>query len=151
MAMPDWYEKALAEGRILSEGKTRGEAEAQALRADGPARPKGPHPVRVSEKEFTRQLIRFAQMHGWATAHFRPARVTRDGKETYETPVAGDGKGWPDLVLFRGARQVAAELKVPPNTTSSEQDEWLDRFRAAGVPAYVWTPDDWPTIEEVLK
>jgi hypothetical protein len=30
------------------------------------------------------------------------------------------------------------------------QDDWIRAFRLAGVPAYIWTPEDWSEIERVL-
>ena len=38
---------------------------------------------------------------------------------------------------------MAAEPKVGRNKLMAEQAEWLARFRAAGVPAFCWRPDDW--------
>jgi hypothetical protein len=45
--------------------------------------------------------------YGWRAAHFRPARTAKG----WRTPVAADGAGFPDLVLVRRTRIVAAELK----------------------------------------
>lgn len=106
----------------------------------------------MRESEFQLQVIEYAQLRKWKVAHFRAVCVRRANGETYyETPVAANGKGFPDLLMVRGDRLLVAELKVPGNTTSPEQDEWLTRFRGAGVPAFVWFPEDWPAIEEVLR
>jgi hypothetical protein len=51
---------------------------------------------------------------------------------------------------LRGPRLIVAELKVGNNLPTAEQDEWLLAFKAAGVPAFVWWPGDWPKIVEVL-
>ncbi|MCZ2341491.1 MAG: VRR-NUC domain-containing protein [Bacteroidales bacterium] len=101
------------------------------------------------EESFTSAVLGLARLHGWMSAHFRPAR-TRSG---WRTAVQGDGKGFPDLVLVhldRGSL-VVAELKVGENKPSPEQGRWLAAFRAAGVPAYLWTPADWDAIECVLQ
>ncbi len=98
----------------------------------------------ASEREFTDYLIGVAQDYGFRVAHFRPG-MTKDGQ--WVTAVQGDGKGWPDLFLVRGRTALVAELKVKKNKPTPEQLEWLDAFRAAGIPAYVWHPD---MIEEIL-
>lgn len=105
-----------------------------------------------TEAEFMRQVIALASLHHWRVAHFRGVRVQRkDGSVYYQTPVQADGAGWPDLILVRGERIIAAELKVGKNRTTAEQDAWLSWLAAAGVDTWVWRPDDWPTIEEVLR
>jgi len=105
----------------------------------------------MRESEFQLQVIEYAQIHKWRVAHFRPGRVLRGGKEIYETPIGADGRGFPDLLMLRGERAIVAELKIPPNDTTPEQDDWLKSFNAAHVTAVVWRPDDWPEIERVLR
>lgn len=100
-----------------------------------------------NEAEFTAQVIQYARLHGWRVAHFRPA-LTAKG---WRTPVQGDGKGFPDLVLVRGGEIVFAELKCGKNKPSAEQREWLDELaRNAGVRVREWKPEDWPEIERIL-
>ena len=100
----------------------------------------------ITESEFLDQVLQYAALRRWRTAHFRPAR-TVDG---WRTAVAGDGKGFPDLLLCR-ERIVVAELKVGRNQLTGEQRQWLMWFEAAGIPAYTWRPDDWAEIEQVLQ
>jgi hypothetical protein len=102
---------------------------------------------RITEAEFLGQVLALTRLCGWRTAHFRPARTVAG----WRTAVAGDGRGFPDLLLLRGERIIAAELKVPPNKLAAEQEEWLAAFRAAGVPAFVWVPTDWAAIEAELQ
>lgn len=105
----------------------------------------------ITEAEFTRQVIDFAHLHRWRVAHFRPGRVKRGGVEKYETAVAADGKGWPDLVLVRASRLLCVELKRDrKQKPRPEQLAWLDAFRDCGAEVYLWTPADWPAIEETL-
>jgi hypothetical protein len=109
------------------------------------ARP--PKPARLTEAEFTAQVIAFARLHRWRVAHFRPA-LTRRG---WRTAVQGDGAGFPDLVCVRGGRVVVAELKVGRGKTTEAQDDWLAAFGRTDARAYLWRgPDDWPVIESVL-
>lgn len=104
------------------------------------------------EGAFQQAVVDFAHLCGWRVASFRAVRVQRrTGEVYYETPVGADGKGWPDIALTKPGRFIVAELKIPPNTTTPEQVEWLRAFEAAGVPAFVWGPADWPEIETVLR
>jgi hypothetical protein len=102
---------------------------------------------KISEAEFTRQVIELAKYRGWKCAHFRPA-VNRRGK--WATPVQGDGAGFPDLILARRGRVLAVELKVGRNVPTPEQMAWLNAFTEAGVSAWVWHPSDWKWIEAEL-
>lgn len=104
-----------------------------------------------SEAEFTAELIEYAQARGWKVAHFRGVRVARkDGSTYWQTPVQGDGAGFPDLILVRGKRILAAELKVGKNTLDEKQKVWLAVLEAAGVECFEWRPEDWGQIETTL-
>lgn len=100
----------------------------------------------MSEKEFQAQVIQLARLHGWIVAHFRPAQ-TRKGK--WVTPVAADGKGYPDLVLVRD-RVIFAELKTDTGKLTPEQEQWHERLKAAGAQAEVWRPMFFQLIEAAL-
>lgn len=106
----------------------------------------------ISEAEFTSQVIQYARLHGWLVAHFRPAmtgRTNAAGKKIWVTPVQGDGKGFPDLVLV-SSRVIYAELKVGANSLSADQITWEYRLKIAGAEHHVWRPEDWPEIEKAL-
>ncbi len=100
------------------------------------------------ERDLLKGIIDVAGLFGWRCAHFRPA-MTKHG---WKTPVQGDGKGWPDLVLVRD-RVLYIEVKVGRNTLSSEQASWLEALRAAGQEAYVCTDSMWESgeIEALLR
>ena len=102
----------------------------------------------LSEAEFQSQVIALAQLNGWKVAHFRHARTASGG---WVTPVAADGKGWPDLFMVRRESCVVAELKVRPNKVTAEQDQWLTALDRSGLEVYEWYPEDWPEIERVLQ
>ena len=106
------------------------------------------HQPRMTEAQFQRQVLALAKMTGWRTAHFRPAMNARGD---WRTPVAGDGKGFPDLLLVRGGKLLAVELKTDRGTLSPEQREWRDALLAAGVDWRLWRPRDWDAIEATLK
>lgn len=101
-----------------------------------------------TEADFQKQVIELAQLCGWRTAHFRPG-MNRSGR--WSTPVQGDGKGFPDLLMVRGRRVIVAELKTSKGRLSQEQEEWLAAFSLADVPAFVWRPGDWDRIVEALR
>lgn len=88
-------------------------------------------------------------MLGWKTLHLRPA-MNRSGN--WRTPVAGDGAGFPDLLLARD-RIVCAELKSERGRVRVEQAEWLRALKRAGAEVHLWRPEHWVdgTIEAVLR
>lgn len=100
----------------------------------------------VSESAFQAQVIELAHVLGWRVAHFRAAR-TANG---WRTAVSADGSGWPDLVLCR-ERLVVAELKARRGRLTADQRAWLDALAGADVEAYLWRPEDWPHVVEVLS
>lgn len=104
-----------------------------------------------NEAGFTNQVLQFARLHGWRTAHFRPARVAqKDGTVSWRTAVQGDGKGFPDLVLVRGTVCIFAELKIGTRKPTPEQEMWLQDLTKTPNPTFLWTQEDWGQIEEVL-
>jgi hypothetical protein len=100
-----------------------------------------------TEAAFLGAVLDLARRHGWYAAHFRPA-MTKGGR--WVTAVAGNGKGFPDLVLVR-ERVLFAELKSETGRPSPEQQEWLFRLMSANAGYFLWRPGDWPDIEAVLS
>lgn len=101
------------------------------------------------EAGFTRAVLQLAALHGWRSAHFRPA-MTKSGR--WVTAVQGDGVGFPDLVLVRGCRLIVAELKSANGKYGPGQEDWLAAFRGVpGVEVYLWKPADWSELCELLK
>lgn len=105
-------------------------------------------PPKQTEAAFQRQVIALARMTGWKVAAFRPAQNARG---EWRTPVQGDGKGWPDLVLVGRGRVLYRELKLDKRYPGPEQREWGEALLAAGADYAVWRPKDWPIIEATLK
>jgi len=101
----------------------------------------------ISEAEWQQQVIDLAHVHGWRVLHVRPAQNSRGD---WRTPVAADGKGWPDLTLVRD-RVLFAELKTNRGRLAPEQRRWLDALEAAGAEVAVWRPKDFPTVLDTLK
>lgn len=103
--------------------------------------------LKPTEAAFQRQVIDYSGLCGWRRIHFRPA-IGHHGR--YQTPLLGD-KGFPDTTLVRGDRLIFAELKVRPNKPSVDQEAWLAALAKAGAATYVWYPEDWSEIMEVLR
>lgn len=104
----------------------------------------------MNERELQTAVIECAHLLGWRVAHFRPAETSKG----WRTPVEGDGKGFPDLVLVRGAALIFAELKSATGRLSPEQDVWLAALQdTRRVIVAVWTPADWTNgaIEAELR
>lgn len=106
--------------------------------------------LRISEEKFKSQILELAQYCGWKRAHFRPAQK-KDG--TWYTPVEGDGKGFPDLVLVHRRRRLClwVELKSDTGKVSAEQLDWINCLMDAGQRVAVWRPHMWDMIELLLK
>jgi hypothetical protein len=108
--------------------------------------------AKISESEFQNQVIAFAKLNRWRVAHFRKVQIQRRDRSVYwETPVAADGKGFPDLLLLKEHRIMVVELKVGRNAATPEQSAWLAAFDRAHVEVHVWYPEEWPEIERVLS
>lgn len=142
---PNWLKQAEEKGLVVGGTIVNREALGQLFQLRLGAK--------VSERAFQTDVIELAQTYCWRVAHFRAVRVQRkNGDVYYETPVAADGKGFPDLILVRQDRLIAAELKVPPNKPTPEQIAWLGAFGAIqGCLTAVWYPADLPEIEKTLR
>lgn len=103
----------------------------------------------MSEKELQKAVVGLAHFFGYKVAHFRTANTSQG----WMTPVAADGKGFPDLVLVRRERLIFCELKAEKGRLSPEQTAWLAALVEAGVDVFVWRPVDWfsGAIEEKLR
>lgn len=99
-------------------------------------------------KPLQKGIIHEARLKGWRVAHFPAIRV----EWGYQTPVAADGKGFPDLLLVRD-RVIVAEVKGDGDSLKPHQALWIEAFQLAGQEVYVWTPRDWRdgVIERILS
>lgn len=100
---------------------------------------------------FEADVIKLACDCGWYVAHFRSvATIDRRTHEVrFRTPVAADGKGFPDLVLVKH-RILYRECKSGRARLEDEQAEWGRRISAAGGDWDVWTDKMWPEIKATL-
>ncbi len=108
----------------------------------------------MTGKELQDAVVELARTLGWRVAHFKPVLAAYPGSaKRWMTPVAADGKGFPDLLMVR-ERQLVVEIKGDKDRLRPDQNVWLSAFRTAGEPAVVWTPKDWGidgSIEQELK
>jgi len=109
----------------------------------------------MSEGDLQQSVIDLAHLYRWKVAHFRSVKVQRkDGATFWQTPVAADGEGWPDLILVRKNRVLAAELKAEKGKPSPAQIEWLHVLMLTRrVETFVWCPSQWLSgeIEGMLR
>jgi hypothetical protein len=97
---------------------------------------------RITEADFTAQVIALAQLCKWSVCHFRPAKTAKG----WRTAIEGDA-GFPDIIACRNGRRILAELKVGNGKPTPEQLRWL---KAWGSDAYLWYPRDWDKIVELF-
>ena len=92
----------------------------------------------MSEREFQAQVIAAAEAQGWLCYHTHDSRRSQPG--------------FPDLIMVRGYRMVALELKVGRNKPSPAQLGWLAALREVWQVDALWAkPDDWDNLMELLK
>jgi VRR-NUC domain-containing protein len=98
-------------------------------------------------RDLQKAIIELARRRGWMVAHTPPVRT----EHGWRTPVAADGKGWPDLVLVRD-RILFREVKGDTDTLKPEQRQWQSALKIAGADVDVWSPEDWTSgrIEDEL-
>lgn len=101
----------------------------------------------MTETEWQAQVVEAAHLFGWNHLHVR--RTLGKGK-TWVTST--NRKGWPDLFLWhREHGFLAIELKVGRNTATPEQMAVLDELLTAGARVAVAYPEDWPSVERLLR
>lgn len=94
-------------------------------------------PPIISEKDFMEAVKAEAKRNRWLLYHTHNSRKSE--------------AGFPDLILLRETRIIAAELKAEDGKTTAAQDKWLEAFMSARVEVYVWRPKDFAHILEVLQ
>jgi hypothetical protein len=92
----------------------------------------------VSEKAFQQTVIDYARLKGWRVFH--PYHMHRSSP------------GWPDLILVKGKRLLALELKSERGRLSPAQKEWLAALAGVQeVHTRVFRPSDWGELEGLLS
>src|SRR2546426_10172881 len=99
----------------------------------------------ISEQDWARTVVEYAELMGWRWTHFRPA-VSRNGK--WATHLSGHA-GFPDLVMAR-ERVVFVELKAERGKPTEPQRDWYLALSRAGAEVYIWWPHHWDEVQRVL-
>ena len=101
----------------------------------------------ITEADFQKQITDLAELYHWQYLHLRPAQTAKG----WRTPVQGSlGVGWPDLILVRGDRLMAVELKAEGKSPTVEQYDVLGVLNRAGVEIHIWHPADFDEIQAEL-
>ena len=95
-----------------------------------------------TETQFQKAVIEYARARGWFVYH------TYDSRRS--------APGFPDLVMARKGEVVFAELKSQRGRLRPEQREWLEALATETAEnvshsVYIWRPDSWPELEQVLQ
>ncbi len=107
------------------------------------------YPSQVSETDWQRTVTDLASRLGWRWMHVRKSMY---GKEYHLTSATGPlGRGWPDLILVKPGRIIAAELKRQGSHPTDDQLRVLSELSAAGAEAYVWMPSDLDAVQRILE
>ena len=92
----------------------------------------------VTEAQFLAQVIQVARLFHWRAYHPALSKWSE--------------RGWPDLALCRPPRLLLVELKTERGKITPQQQEWLDDLaRCPGVESFVWRPQDFEAIVEILR
>lgn len=100
------------------------------------------------KSSFENTVIQAAQFSDWRVAHFR-AIQGMNGR--WRTPVAAQGKGFPDLVMVRDNRLIFAEIKGEKNQPEPEQKLWLNALEQTCAEVYLWRPQHWGDVVKILE
>jgi len=93
----------------------------------------------VTHAELQAMVCQLAHIMGWRWLHVRRS-IGKGHRWATTTNIVG----WPDLILWsprQPGRQLAVELKVPPDKLTDDQAAVLGDLAAAGWECYVVTPD----------
>lgn len=116
---------------------------------------------KLSEAQFQRQVVRYADLMGWRVRHDRATNQRSRCRRcrsplvcaSCATPVTvvRNDAGLLDLLLVRRPRIVWAELKSQRGTMTDDQLATYLELKACGQEVYLWKPSDWPVIERILR
>lgn len=104
-------------------------------------------PLPLTERDFQRQVVELAHIHGWEDFHVRAGRTA----DSWRVPGSGTmAAGWPDLVLARDRTVLFVELKADTGKLTPAQERVLAILSKAAT-VHVWRPRDWMQIEFALS
>ena len=103
----------------------------------------------MTEQQLLDAIVETALYRRWSVHHQRPARLA-DG--SWRSAIQGT-PGFPDLILSREGRTIAAELKSIRGIVGQGQVRWLDTLaQTPGLEVYLWRPPHWTSgaIDQLL-
>ena len=102
-------------------------------------------PYFKNERHFTASVRKAARQLGWMEYHTGHTPNNNFANRT--------SPGFPDLVLVKpGKKVIFAELKMPKGKLTEAQIAWGNVLRRShSIRYFVWRPDDWDIILEVLQ
>lgn len=98
------------------------------------------HLDKLTHQKLQQNIADLAKLNGW--------KVQFWWRSFHSAP------GFLDMVICRPPRLIMAEVKIPPDKLTIEQQKWFDLWKQMkGVEVYVWTPEEWfnDSILEILK
>ena len=87
----------------------------------------------MTEAELSRSIIALAERLGWHVYSIRDSDRARLNSRS--------SVGFPDLLLAKPGRLIAAELKTAKGKPTREQRDWL-AVLSTTTEAFVWRPSD---------
>lgn len=106
------------------------------------------------EKDFQQLVVDFARLNNWLVYFtWRSIHSPAGFPDCVFVRPADAGLVWLEKPgTWNPARPglIFAELKIGRNQPTAEQLVWLTSLQFAGIPAYLWTPDNWDEIQRVL-
>lgn len=106
--------------------------------------------IAETEAQFQSRIMEYATLRGWSWLHINKAQ---NSQGYWRTPVVGPlGRGFHDLFMIRGDRIISAECKSDRGYMSGAQRMVADLLQQTGkVEVYVWRPEDWDKLMEILR
>ena len=101
----------------------------------------------VSETDFQYAVKEHAEADGWAVMSWR--KSASPGKDGRWRGLAAPG--WPDLILVKGKRLLAVELKSEKGHVTPAQRRWLKLLNGAGAESYIARPRDAAELIGILR
>lgn len=102
----------------------------------------------MTEKDLERAIAEMARFLGFMVFHARPAQSNKG----WRTPVAYDGKGFPDLLLVGNERVIFLEIKTDVGRVSPDQSRWSEQIIQSGGEYFLLRPNDWTSgrVDSIL-
>ena len=85
-----------------------------------------------NEGSWQADVLSAARALGWRCYH------TYDSRRS--------APGFPDLIMCRGTRLLAIELKTTKGRATLDQLGWLASLKTAGAETGIWRPEDWDDV-----